>query len=87
MPGRGFESDNEGRRYQFTGHEHDGETEYDYQIIYTWIRGNKFAFISINKGTEIGNWKRINKDLNDSENKEEKKKFEERILNKIKEEL
>ncbi|GAA0875019.1 hypothetical protein GCM10009118_14270 [Wandonia haliotis] len=30
MPGRSFISDAEGNRYQFTGHEHDGETGYDY---------------------------------------------------------
>ncbi|WP_264536245.1 hypothetical protein [Flavobacterium sp. N1736] len=57
------------------------------QIIYTWIRGNEFAFIAVNEGTELGNWKDINKDFNCSENKEEKKKFEERILSKIKEKL
>jgi len=36
---------------------------------------------------ELGNWKDINKDFKRSENKAEKKKFEERILNKIKEKL
>lgn len=30
MPDRAFISDAEGNRYQFTGHEHDGETGYDY---------------------------------------------------------
>ena len=30
MPGRHFVTDAEGNRYQFTGHEHDGETGYDY---------------------------------------------------------
>ena len=30
MPGRSFVTDAEGNRYQFTGHEHDGETNYDY---------------------------------------------------------
>lgn len=62
------------------------------KIIFTWTRAagkNKttFAFVSINNGLNVGNWKDINKDFNRSENKEEKKKFEERILNKIKEEL
>ncbi|MFV8334475.1 hypothetical protein ACNQF7_00135 [Flavobacterium sp. RSP29] len=57
------------------------------QIIYTWIRGNEFAFIAVNDGTKLGNWKDINKDFNQSENKHEKKKFEVRILNKIKEKL
>jgi hypothetical protein len=54
------------------------------QIIYTWIRGNKFALISINEGTELGKWKRINKDFSRKENKEQKAKFEKLILNKIK---
>lgn len=30
MPGRFYVSDNEGNRYQFTGHEFDGETGYEY---------------------------------------------------------
>ncbi|HBK83762.1 MAG TPA: hypothetical protein DDZ41_09235 [Flavobacterium sp.] len=45
------------------------------------------AFVSINDGLNLGSWKDINKDFSRSENKEEKKKFEERILNKIKEKL
>jgi hypothetical protein len=62
------------------------------QIIFTWTRPidkNKttFAFVSINEGLDLGNWKDINKDFSFFENKEEKKKFEERILSKIKEEL
>ncbi|MDR7130950.1 hypothetical protein J2X69_003309 [Algoriphagus sp. 4150] len=57
------------------------------KIIYTWIRGNKLAFVSIGEGAELGGWKRINKDFNRSENKEEKKKFEKRILNKLKESI
>lgn len=62
------------------------------QIILTWTRPSEkgktaFAFVSINEGLTLGNWKEINKDFSRSENKEEKKKFEERILNKIKEKL
>ena len=62
------------------------------KIIYTWTRPAEkgkttFAFVSINDGLTIGNWKEINKDFSNSENSEEKKKFEERILNKIKEKL
>ena len=62
------------------------------QIICTWTRPNgknktTFAFVSINDGLNLGNWKDINKDFSYSENKIEKKKFEERILNKIKERL
>jgi hypothetical protein len=59
------------------------------KIIYTWTRSAEkgkttFAFVSINNGLILGNWKRINKDFSRSENEKEKKKFEERILNKIK---
>lgn len=59
------------------------------QIIFTWTRpANKgtttFAFVSINDGTVLGNWKDINKDFSRSENRNNKKKFEDRILNPIK---
>ena len=62
------------------------------QIIYTWTRPadngkTTFAFVSINQGLTIGKWKDINKDFSSSENKEQKKKFEDRILNKVKEKL
>ena len=62
------------------------------QIIYSWTRPAEkgkttFAFISINDGLALGNWKEINKDFSRSENTEQKKKFEERILNKIKDKL
>lgn len=62
------------------------------KILFTWIRpsGNEkttLALVSINNGLDIGNWKDINKDFGSSENKGEKQKFEERILNDIKKEL
>ncbi|MFL0685037.1 MAG: hypothetical protein ACJLTB_17790 [Algoriphagus aquaeductus] len=62
------------------------------QIIYTWTRPAEngkttFALISINDGLTLGKWKEINKDFNRSENRDEKNKFEERILNKIKAKL
>ena len=41
-------------------------------------------FVSINSGLDIGNWKEINRDFDESENEKQKKLFEERILNKIK---
>ncbi|GAF05767.1 hypothetical protein [Saccharicrinis fermentans] len=61
----------------------------DNEIIYTWIRQlNKeevsFAFVSINKGLELGNWNRVNKDYQKKENKQKIKKFEEQILDEIK---
>lgn len=62
------------------------------RIIKCWTRpiDNKkttFAFIGINQGLELGNWRMINKDFSSSENKEEKKKFEQQILNVIKKKL
>lgn len=59
------------------------------KIINTWTRRagkNKtiFAFVRVNYGLNLGSWKDINRDFSRSENKEEKKKFEERILKKIK---
>lgn len=62
------------------------------KILCTWVRsankGNTtFAFVGINQGLVLGNWKIINKDLSRSENKKVKKEFEERILNKIKDKL
>lgn len=59
------------------------------QIIFTWTRPSgkgktTLAFVSINQGLTIGNWKHINQDFNSAQNKEEKKKFEQLVLNKIK---
>lgn len=64
----------------------------DRQLVHTWLRAidkqnTTFAFDAINYGTVLGNWKRINRDFNSVENEEQKKKFEERILNKIKDNL
>lgn len=62
------------------------------QIVCTWTRRiskekTTFAFVGINQGLSLGNWKDINKDFSRSDNNKEKKKFEERILNKIREQL
>ncbi len=59
------------------------------QIVYAWTRpidGKRttFAFVSVNQGLTLGNWKEINNDFDRSENNEQKRKFEERILSKIK---
>jgi len=59
------------------------------KIVFAYIRNDDkpqsiFALVSINDGSSLGNWKDINKDFNDYENEEQKKKFEERILNKLK---
>lgn len=62
------------------------------QILFTWTSSlskdkTTLAFVSINNGLDIGNWKNINKDFSVADNKKQKKIFEERILNKIKDEL
>nr|MBK9653327.1 hypothetical protein [Bacteroidota bacterium] len=44
-------------------------------------------FVSINTGLDLGNWKDINNDFTRAENRAQKKKFEERILSKINENL
>jgi len=62
------------------------------KIIYAWTRPSGkqktiFAFVSVNDGLILGHWKDINKDFGFFENREQKKIFEERILNKIKEKI
>lgn len=62
------------------------------QIIYTWTRPSgknttTFAFVSINNGLELGNWKMINEDFGYYENKKIKQSFEETILKRVKEKL
>jgi hypothetical protein len=57
--------------------------------LYTWTRiesktETTFAFVSINKGLYIGNWELINDSFSRAENKEHLKRFDERILSKIK---
>jgi hypothetical protein len=64
----------------------------DDQIVKAWLRpslegGTTFALIGINQSLELGNWKDINSDFGFFENRRQKRKFEERILNKIKAEL
>jgi hypothetical protein len=61
----------------------------DNKILNTWVRqfdnGNTtFAFVAVNKGLNLGNWERINKDFSSKENKLEKAKFEQQILIRIK---
>ncbi|HAN00722.1 MAG TPA: hypothetical protein DCQ26_19180 [Marinilabiliales bacterium] len=62
------------------------------KIVFTWTRPagkdkTTFAFVSINDGLNLGNWKRINKDFSRSENKLQKEKFERLILNEIKKQI
>ena len=62
------------------------------EIILTWTRSTgenttNFAFVSINKGLDLGHWKYINDDIGIIENRKIKKHFEETNLNKIKENL
>jgi hypothetical protein len=63
-------------------------------IIKTWVRGvvgnaneTIFAFVAINEGLELGNWKSINKDFSSSENRRLKSLFENMILLKVKEKI
>ncbi|RYD57608.1 MAG: hypothetical protein EOP56_07465 [Sphingobacteriales bacterium] len=62
------------------------------KIIHTWTRSNfdggtDFAFVGVNYGLELGNWKRINDEFCLSENRRYEKKFEAYILEPIKNEL
>lgn len=62
------------------------------QILFTWTRPSgsnttTFAFVSINKGLDLGHWQDINDDLGFSENREIKRNFEEVILKKVKNNL
>jgi len=59
------------------------------EIINTWIRSSGenttfFGLVSVNEGLELGNWKTINDDLSDEEDRLIKDKFEKLILNKLK---
>ncbi|MDV6167493.1 membrane lipoprotein lipid attachment site-containing protein [Flavobacterium sp. DG1-102-2] len=59
------------------------------QIIYTWLRTSEenttsFGLVSVNQGLQLGNWKTINDDLSDEEDRLIKDKFEKLILNKLK---
>lgn len=60
------------------------------QIILTWTRPidkthTTFALVSVNGGSEIGNWKQLNrKELGKEGTNKIKEEFEMRILNKIK---
>lgn len=63
--------------------------KYENRIVYTWVRQYdaaycEFAFVAINTGLTLGNWKDINHDFSSDENKLEKEKFERLILNQIK---
>lgn len=64
----------------------------DNEIVKTWIRksGEKtttFAFVGINNGLTLGNWKEINKGYSNKDNKLQIEKFERLILNEIKKQI
>lgn len=68
--------------------------EEENMIVKTWVRGvvgnaneTIFAFVGVNEGLDLGNWKTINKDISRSENKYLKELFEDRILSKVKEKM
>ena len=58
------------------------------QIINTWTRPETdqittLAFVGINDGLNLGNWKYINRDFSAVENEKVKKQFRDRILDSI----
>lgn len=59
------------------------------QMFYFWTRSGDYtnttiiALVAVRNGLGLGNWKDINKDLSDKENKEIKKVFEEKVISKI----
>ena len=60
------------------------------EILHTWTRpktknSTTFAFVGINSGLTLGNWRTINESFWWWKNTPDKKEFEERILKKIKE--
>jgi len=60
------------------------------EIIFTWTRpkdenSTTFAFVGINSGLILGNWRTINESFWWWKNKPDIEEFEERILKKIKE--
>lgn len=54
------------------------------KIVKCWIRGKKIAFVGIGDGLHLVNYMEVNKDFSRKENKKQKEKFEELILDKIK---
>ena len=58
------------------------------QILHTWTRPvndstTTFAFVGINEGLKLGNWKTVNRSFWWWKNKPEVEEFEDRILKKI----
>jgi uncharacterized membrane protein YqaE (UPF0057 family) len=58
------------------------------EIIHTWVRAQdneitNLAFVGINQGLQLGNWKEINKDFDEKENDIRKREFENFILNRL----
>lgn len=49
----------------------------------TWCNSTTFALVRVKNGTDIGNWKTINLDLNSAENSRIIKVFENEILAKV----
>lgn len=62
------------------------------EIIYTWTRpsgkgATTWALVSVNNGQMDGGWRDINKGLNSAENKVQINRFENLILEKVKEKI
>jgi hypothetical protein len=61
-------------------------------IVYTWLRdnyegGTTFALVAISPTMALSDLKKINRDFSSQENKDQKKKFEDRILHEIQDEI
>ncbi len=59
------------------------------QIIYFYVREDgfyktKIGLVSVQNGLSLGNWKDVNKNLSEEENKKIKELFKEKIISKIK---
>lgn len=55
------------------------------QVVYAWTRSidgkrTTLALVSINEGLTLGNWKDLNDDFKGSDNENQKRKFESRII-------
>ena len=58
------------------------------EIIFTWVREEgsqtaNLAFVGVNEGVRLGNWKYINKDYSETENNNKKEEFKNLILSGI----
>ena len=59
------------------------------QIVYFWTRPaeesgkTNIGFVGVNEGLTLGNWKRVNENFSRKENRDVKRNFEQRILDRL----